>query len=71
MKASYPAGDLKQVAGKIIRHSNALGDINRFTFQTDNPLIGHKELMRSIELIGQEAISRIRAQINDLTSNVE
>ena len=39
------------VAEKIVRHSNALGGISRFTFQMDAGL-SHKKLMQSIELIG-------------------
>lgn len=39
------------VAAKIIRHSEALGGISRFTFQMDAGL-SHKKLMDSIELIG-------------------
>lgn len=39
------------VAAKIIRHSEALGGISRFTFQMDAGL-SHQKLMDSIELIG-------------------
>ncbi len=39
------------VAAKILRHSEALGGISRFTFQMDAGL-SHQKLMKSIELIG-------------------
>lgn len=49
-------GDPEKVAAKILRHAKALGGIDRFTFQMDNPLLSHKQLMKSIELIGKEVI---------------
>jgi probable LLM family oxidoreductase len=39
------------VAEKIVRHSEALGGISRFTFQIDAGL-SHKKLMQTIELMG-------------------
>ncbi|MEM9326646.1 MAG: Atu2307/SP_0267 family LLM class monooxygenase [Bacteroidota bacterium] len=53
-------GDPESVARKIIRHSEALGGVDRFTFQMDNPLLTHKELMTSIGLIGKEVIPRVK-----------
>lgn len=44
-------GDPQEIAEKIIRHSEALGGISRFTFQMDAG-ISHAKLMKSIELIG-------------------
>ena len=41
----------EEVASKIIRHSEALGGISRFTFQMDAGL-SHQKLMQAIELIG-------------------
>jgi probable LLM family oxidoreductase len=45
-------GDPEEVAEKILRHSEALGGISRFTFQMDNAGLSHKKLLQSIELIG-------------------
>ncbi len=56
-------GDPRHVAEKIVRHSEALGGIDRFTFQMDNPLLTHEQLMKSIELIGKEVIPRVRKLI--------
>jgi len=41
------------VAEKIIRHSEALGGISRFTFQMDNAGLSHTKLLNAIELIGK------------------
>lgn len=49
-------GDPEKVAEKIKRHAAALGGIDRFTFQMDNPLLTHEQLMTAIELIGKEVI---------------
>jgi alkanesulfonate monooxygenase SsuD/methylene tetrahydromethanopterin reductase-like flavin-dependent oxidoreductase (luciferase family) len=54
-------GDPDSVAEKILRHSEALGGIDRFTFQMDSPLLTHEQLMRAIELIGQEVKPRVNA----------
>ncbi|MFZ9847422.1 MAG: Atu2307/SP_0267 family LLM class monooxygenase [Flavobacteriales bacterium] len=47
--------DPKEVAEKILHHSEALGGISRFTFQMDAGL-SHEKLCQSIELIGKEVI---------------
>ena len=46
-------GSPEAVAEKILRHSKALGGIDRFTFQMDNAGLSHEQLMESIELIGK------------------
>lgn len=46
-------GSPEDVASKIIRHSDALGGISRFTFQMDNAGFSHDKLLKSIELIGK------------------
>ena len=47
-------GNPEEIAEKILRHSEALGGISRFTFQMDNAELSHKQLLKSIELIGQK-----------------
>jgi len=49
-------GGPEKVAEKILRHSEALGGISRFTFQMDNAGLTHLQLMRSIELIGEKVM---------------
>ena len=47
-------GSPKEISEKILRHSEALGGISRFTFQMDNAELSHKQLLKSIELIGNK-----------------
>jgi len=46
-------GSPNEVADKILRHSEALGGISRFTFQMDNANLSHEKLLHAIELIGK------------------
>jgi alkanesulfonate monooxygenase SsuD/methylene tetrahydromethanopterin reductase-like flavin-dependent oxidoreductase (luciferase family) len=55
-------GGPERVADKLIRHSEALGGVDRFTFQMDNAGLTHAQLMTSIEMIGKEVIPRINAR---------
>lgn len=45
-------GSPEEVAQKILGHSEALGGIDRVSFQMDNAGLSHPQLMRAIELIG-------------------
>ena len=47
-------GNPEEVAEKILRHSEALGGISRFTFQMDNAGLSHQQLLHAIELIGKK-----------------
>jgi len=47
-------GSAEEVAEKILHHSEALGGIERFTFQMDTAALSHETLMQSIELIGKK-----------------
>ncbi len=49
---AYVIGNPEEVAAKIIRHSESLGGISRFTFQMDNAGLSHSQLLEAIELIG-------------------
>jgi len=51
-KGVLMVGGPEAVAEKILRHSEALGGISRVTFQMDNAGLTHRQLMRSIELMG-------------------
>ena len=44
----------EEAAAKILRHSEALGGISRFTFQMVNAGLSQDQLMQSIELIGKK-----------------
>jgi probable LLM family oxidoreductase len=53
-KGALVVGSAETVAAKIIRHSEALGGISRFTFQMDTSDLPHEKLMQAIELIGKK-----------------
>ncbi|GAB3695867.1 LLM class flavin-dependent oxidoreductase [Spirosoma flavus] len=55
-------GGPERVAEKLLRHSEALGGVDRFTFQMDNAGLTHSQLMRSIELIGTKVIPLLKAK---------
>lgn len=52
-------GNPDEVARKIVQHSEALGGIDRITFQMDNANLSHEQLMQSIELIGNQVVKLI------------
>ena len=58
-KGVLVVGDPQHVAEKLVRHSEALGGIDRFTFQMDNAGLTHNQLLQSIELIGTKLIPLI------------
>lgn len=57
-------GGPERAAEKLVRHSEALGGVSRFTFQMDNAGLTHQQLMRSIELIGEKVIPLVKNAIN-------
>lgn len=62
-KGAFLIGNPQEVAEKIKRHSDALGGISRVTFQMDIGGLPHEKLMRSIELIGQQVIPALNAEV--------
>jgi alkanesulfonate monooxygenase SsuD/methylene tetrahydromethanopterin reductase-like flavin-dependent oxidoreductase (luciferase family) len=46
-------GSPEEAAEKILRHSEALGGITRFSFQMDNAGLSHENLLNAIDLIGK------------------
>ena len=57
-KGALVIGNPEEVADKILRHSEALGGISRFSFQMDNAGLPHQDLLSVIELMGKE-VSRL------------
>ena len=53
-------GNVEEVAEKVLRHSEALGGLSRFSFQLDVAGLSHQQLMKAIELIGTEVAPIIR-----------
>lgn len=56
-------GGPEEIAAKILRHSEALGGITRFSFQMDNAGLAHSKLMRSIELIGEKVAPLVNSSV--------
>lgn len=56
-------GGPEAIAHKILRHSEALGGIDRLTFQMDNAALPQDKLLKSIELIGTRVAPLIRQAV--------
>lgn len=54
-------GSPEEVAEKLIRHSEALGGISRFTFQMDNAELSHEQLLKASELVGKHIIPLVNS----------
>lgn len=55
-------GGPEEVAEKLKLHSEALGGVDRFTFQMDNAGLTHQQLLQSIGLIGKKVIPLLTSQ---------
>ena len=53
-------GGPEEVAEKILRHSKALGGIDRLTFQMDSAELTHEQRLRAIEIMGKEVAPRVK-----------
>ena len=53
-------GSPDEVVAKIIRHSEALGGVSRFTFQMNAASLPHAKLMRAIEILGTQVAPEVR-----------
>jgi probable LLM family oxidoreductase len=53
-------GDADEVVEKIIRHSEALGGVSRFTFQMNAASLPHAKLMQAIEVLGTRVAPVLR-----------
>lgn len=49
-------GGPEEIAEKLLRHSEVLGGVSRFTFQMDNAGLSHEQLTNAIELIGSKVM---------------
>jgi len=60
-------GDPQEVAEKLVRHSEALGGVSRFTFQMDvaNLSSENDKLLNSIALIG----TKVKPIVEELLKN--
>jgi len=62
-KGVLVVGGPEQVAEKLLRHSESLGGVSRFTFQMDNAGLTNAQLMSSIELIGTKVIPLLKSAL--------
>ena len=51
-RGALVVGSVEEVAEKILRHSEALGGLSRFSFQLDVAGLTHEQLINAIDLIG-------------------
>jgi len=56
-------GSPDEVVEKIIRHSEALGGVSRFTFQMNAASLLHAKLMRAIETLGTRVAPVLRKEL--------
>ena len=56
-------GSPDEVVEKIVRHSEALGGVSRFTFQMNAGSLPHEKLMRAIELLGTQVAPQLRKEL--------
>ncbi len=61
-------GSPDEVAEKIIRHSEALGGVSRFTFQMNAASLPHAKLMQAIELLGTRVAPALKKELADSVS---
>src|SRR5881394_1338069 len=60
-------GSPDEVIEKIIRHSEALGGVSRFTFQMNAASLPHAKLMRAIEMLGTQVAPAVRKEFATAT----
>ena len=56
-------GSPDEVVEKLIRHSEALGGVSRFTFQMNAASLPHAKLMKAIELLGTRVAPVLRKEL--------
>ena len=56
-------GSPDEVVEKILRHSEALGGVSRFTFQMNAASLPHSKLMKAIELLGTRVAPSLRKEV--------
>jgi probable LLM family oxidoreductase len=56
-------GSPDEVVDKLIRHSEALGGVSRFTFQMNASSLPHAKLMKAIEMLGTKVAPVLRKEV--------
>ncbi len=60
-KGALLVGGPEEVADKILRHSEALGGIDRLTFQMDSAELSHEQRLNAIKIIGKQVAPLVKA----------
>lgn len=58
---AFLVGNPDEVVEKILHHSEALGGLDRVTFQMDPASLGHKDSIAAIDLLGSKVAPAVRA----------
>ncbi len=66
LRGALLVGGYEEIAEKIVRHSESLGGIDRFTFQMDNAALPHEKLLHSIELIGTKVSPMVQEMMKGI-----
>jgi probable LLM family oxidoreductase len=56
-------GSPDEVAEKLVRHSESLGGVSRFTFQMNVASLSHAKLMKAIEFLGTSVAPALRKEV--------
>ena len=56
-------GSPEELVEKILRHSDALGGVSRFTFQMNASSLPHGKLMQAIERLGTDVAPVLRREL--------
>ncbi len=63
-------GEPNEVVDKILRHNDALGGLDRVTFQMNASSLPHAKLLKAIETLGTKVAPAVRSDIGALTGGV-
>ncbi|MCA9840186.1 MAG: LLM class flavin-dependent oxidoreductase, partial [Trueperaceae bacterium] len=58
----YLIGDAKAVADKILYINETFGYVDRISLQMTNVMVSHEQMLKSIELLGNEVAPIVRRQ---------
>jgi len=62
-KGALLIGSPDEVVEKILRHSEALGGVSRFTFQMNAASLPHAKLMKAIEMLGTQVAPALHKKL--------
>jgi alkanesulfonate monooxygenase SsuD/methylene tetrahydromethanopterin reductase-like flavin-dependent oxidoreductase (luciferase family) len=57
---AYLIGTAEEIVEKILRENEALGGLARITFQMTKVALEHKQMLKSIEMLGTKVVPMVR-----------